>query len=75
MVQNQSRDWKGAGASSFSAGTPRMLFDGPYLPTPGSLPNYDVSPDGQRFLINVDLSEATAAPITVVLNWQAGLRR
>ncbi|MBI3933362.1 MAG: PD40 domain-containing protein, partial [Acidobacteria bacterium] len=37
--------------AGFSAGKPRMLFDGPYVPTAGSLPAYDVSPDGQRFLM------------------------
>jgi serine/threonine-protein kinase len=36
--------------STFSAGKPTMLFEGPYVPTPRSFPNYDVSPDGQRFL-------------------------
>ena len=36
---------------SFAAGKPRMLFEGQYVPTPASIPNYDVSPDGQRFLM------------------------
>jgi hypothetical protein len=35
----------------------------------------DKTPDGRRFLLNVDLSEAAAAPITVLLNWQAGIRK
>ena len=36
---------------------------------------YDVAPDG-RFLINITVTtdEATASPITVILNW-AGLRK
>ena len=34
---------------------------------------YMVSPDGQRFLMLVELEDAAAAPITVVLNWQAAL--
>ena len=29
---------------------------------------YDVAPDG-RFLINVNVEEGTAAPITVITNW------
>jgi hypothetical protein len=37
--------------SSFSAGKPKLLFEGPYLPTPATLQNDDVSPDGQRFLM------------------------
>jgi serine/threonine protein kinase len=34
----------------------------------------DGSPDGQRFLINTALEESTATPLTVVLNWQSGLK-
>ncbi len=36
---------------------------------------FDVSADGQRFLINTIPEQATAAPITVVLNWTAGLKK
>ena len=36
---------------SFSVGKPKMLFEGPYVLTPRSFPDYDVSPDGQRFLM------------------------
>ncbi len=38
---------------------------------------YDVTPDGKRFLINTEdpAEEAAPAPITVVLNWQAGLKK
>jgi len=37
---------------------------------------YDVAPDG-RFLINTAMEEATpdASPITVGLNWTAGLKK
>lgn len=35
---------------------------------------YDVAPDG-RFLVNVTTDEATASPITVILNWAAGANR
>ena len=56
---------------SFAAGKPRMLFEGHYLPTPATFPNYDVSPDGQRFLMLRPNEQAQAAPtqINVVLNW------
>jgi hypothetical protein len=57
-------------APSFSAGTPKMLFEGPYLPTPGTFPNYDVSLDGQRFLmLKSGEQEYAPAQIHVVLNW------
>ena len=32
---------------TFSAGKPKVLFEGPYVPTPRSFPDYDVSPDGR----------------------------
>jgi dipeptidyl aminopeptidase/acylaminoacyl peptidase len=34
---------------------------------------YDVTPDGQRFLLNVPVAEARRPSITVVLNWAAAL--
>ena len=36
---------------------------------------YVVSGDGQRFLINASVEEMSQTPITVVLNWPAGLRK
>ncbi len=32
---------------------------------------YDVSPDGQRFLINTEIREAAPAVVTVIVNWLA----
>jgi serine/threonine-protein kinase len=63
--------------SSFSAGKPRMLFELQYVPTPATLPNYDVSPDGQRFLMLKPVEQAQAAPtqINVVLNWFEELKQ
>ena len=37
--------------------------------------SYDVSPDGQRFLVNTDVGEVTSLPLTVVLNWTAELKK
>jgi hypothetical protein len=56
--------------SGFSAGSPRMLFEGGYLPTAASFPFYDVSPDGQRFLMLKPVESEASAPtqIHVVLN-------
>jgi Tol biopolymer transport system component len=61
----------------FAAGTPRKLFEGPYLPSPLTNPNYDVSPDGQRFLMLKPSESAEAAPtqINVVLNWFEELKQ
>ena len=61
----------------FAAGAPRMLFEGPYEPAPVPIANYDVSPDGQRFLMLKPSEQAQAAPtqINVVLNWFEELKR
>ena len=61
----------------FSAGKPRTLFEGPYLPTPATFPNYDVSLDGQRFLMlkPAEQTQAAATQINVVLNWFEELKR
>jgi serine/threonine-protein kinase len=74
---SQSPDRQGGGPSSFSAGKPRTLFEGPYLPTAGSLPYYDVNPDGQRFLMLKPVESQSSAPtqINVVLNWFEELKR
>jgi serine/threonine-protein kinase len=60
----------------FSSGKPKVLFEGPYVPTPTSLPNYDVSPDGQRFLMLKAVEQQQAATqIHVILNWDQELKR
>ena len=63
--------------TGFAAGKPRMLFEGPYLPTAFSLPDYDVSPDGQRFLMLKPVESQASAPtqINVVLNWFEELKQ
>jgi hypothetical protein len=45
--------------------------------SPGALPNYDVSPDGQRFLMLKPIEQEQSAPtqINVVLNWFEELKR
>ena len=73
--------WEQAGgrgdyqATELSAGKPKVLFEGPYEPVPARLPNFDVSPDGQRFLMLKPEEEATATQIVVVLNWFEELKR
>ena len=60
----------------FAAGKPKELFAGDYMLIPASSRNYDVSPDGQRFLM-IQPSARLAAPreIVVVLNWVDELKR
>jgi hypothetical protein len=61
---------------AFSAGKPQVLFEGSWLPTAISSPNYDVSPDGQRFLMLKAVDEdPDARQIVVVQNWLEELKR
>jgi len=46
------------------------LFDAPRMPTTGT--DYDVTADGQRFLMNT-VGDSAFEPITLVVNWTAEL--
>jgi len=63
-----------ADASGLQVGTPRPLFELHVSNLPGP-PYYDVTRDGQRFLINVAGEETTPTPMTIVINWDAGLKK
>jgi Tol biopolymer transport system component len=69
-----------AGAT-FEYGDPVELFDSGYVNVghPSNYHTYAVSADGQRFLIprpeNTGGAETASAPITVVMNWTAGLKK
>lgn len=56
-----------SGSANFSVGTPLPLF--PIVEFFGW--TYDVSPDGQRFLVREPLAEGDASPITLLTDWQA----
>jgi eukaryotic-like serine/threonine-protein kinase len=56
-------------SSGFEPGVPKLLFE-----RSGS-GIFDVSGDGQRFLIPILVEESSPEPITVVLNWTADLKR
>jgi serine/threonine-protein kinase len=62
-----------------ATGKPEQLFEGNYVPTTGGYAraNYDVSPDGQRFLMlqPVEQDQPHPTEINVVLNWSEELRR
>jgi len=63
-------------APTFQAQTPRLLFEGSYKYDFGSLAsNYDISPDGQRFLMVKGTEDQEAKQINVVLNWFEELKR
>jgi Tol biopolymer transport system component len=69
---------------SFDISTPEVLFEVPSLRETvgnvgalGRVGGYDVAADGQAFLFNVLVGEAsnTPTPITVITNWTASLKR
>ncbi|MGI8640310.1 MAG: protein kinase domain-containing protein [Pyrinomonadaceae bacterium] len=59
------------GAATFEAGTPIALFKIDSI-IEG---DYEVTADGQRFLINSSVTGTQSLPFTVVLNWTADLKR
>jgi Tol biopolymer transport system component len=62
--------------SSFSAGKPKSLFQGRYLPATAQNVNYDVSPDGRRFLmIKPGGEEQAPTQVNLVLSWFEELKR
>jgi Tol biopolymer transport system component len=66
---------------TFEAGTPKALFDPQILGSRNfafSRYDYDVAADGKRFLVisvSTTPESSAAAPITVVVNWLAALKR
>ena len=61
---------------TFQVGSPTVLFEAPYAHDRNSMgiPYYDVSSDGQRFLM-VRTTVAEPATVTVGLNWFEELER
>lgn len=63
-----------AGPQGIRVETPRILFSADFRN--GSLHEFDVTPDGQRFLLILNSrNEGNSERLTVVSNWQAALRK
>jgi hypothetical protein len=63
-------------APAFRAGSPRLLFEGRYMPSPNTVAAFDVAADGQRFLrVQPMHPDPPANQIHVVLNWTSELER
>jgi eukaryotic-like serine/threonine-protein kinase len=63
--------------TSFEAGSPVVLFQ-THLRQPISAQDvfsYDVSSDGQRFLVNTKVDEPNAAPLSIILNWASEMEK
>lgn len=56
-------------ASAFEFSVPKPLFE------THTTTGYAVTADGQRFLLDTPVEESASAPITVVLNWAAEVKR
>ena len=57
----------------FLAGVPRVLFPLNLKSVFGQ--QYDVAADGKRFLVNSPIQQGEIAPLTVVQNWTAALKK
>jgi Tol biopolymer transport system component len=53
----------------FSIGNPELLFEGPYLLGSPGAHNYDVTPDGQRFLMIKASEPEGSLGIQILTNW------
>jgi Tol biopolymer transport system component/tRNA A-37 threonylcarbamoyl transferase component Bud32 len=63
-----------AGGADFSAGPPHRVVTGRFTPG-GDRANYDITPDGGRFVMVVPSSAGVPTPqLTVVLNWFGAIR-
>ena len=60
---------------AFSVGKPQQLFEGPYARGQGGGHWYDVTPDGQRFLMVRTEQNLASLQLCVVVNWFEELKR
>ena len=62
---------------SLELATPVALFDSHIIKSPGTngVFQYDVTKDGKQFLVVATNVAAATPPLTVVVNWRAGLKK
>jgi len=63
------------GGAEFEFSAPKPLFKTHMLMWTTNFHEFDVTPDGQRFLIGTLIGEPKAPPPTVILNWTTELKR
>ncbi len=63
------------GGTEFEFTAPRPLFKTRILSPIGNFHEFDVTPDGKRFLIGTLIGDTKAAPPTVIMNWTAWLKK
>jgi eukaryotic-like serine/threonine-protein kinase len=64
-----------AGSPSLEVGAPAPLFDAHIAQGARYVYDYDVTADGKRFLVTTNNAAASTLPLTVVVNWTAGLKK
>ena len=62
-------------APEFRAGRPRMLFEDHFQSAHKEVLHYDVTPDGQRFVMVESSEESEPTEVVVVFNWLGELKR
>ncbi|MGZ4730597.1 MAG: protein kinase domain-containing protein [Terriglobales bacterium] len=64
-------------SSGFEAGSPSVLFQThPRQPISAmDFFSYDVTSDGQKFLVNTKVDTANTAPLSVILNWSSEMEK
>jgi eukaryotic-like serine/threonine-protein kinase len=62
-----------AGSGSFEAGVPQALFEARFGPHARN--RFVVTGDGRQFIAITRAEDTSAAPINVVVNWAAELKR
>jgi serine/threonine-protein kinase len=60
---------------SFEAGKPRPLFEAPFADSEAAYPNFDITPNGQSFVMIQTKVESAATRLLVVSNWFEELKR
>jgi len=63
-----------AKGATFKAQAPATLFRTQITAVAHAFYQYDVSADGQKFVINTRTTEQAAPPITILTNWEAELK-
>jgi len=58
--------------AAFEKGTPVDLFQ--VSSRRANIPQYDVFPDGQSFIVNTVVTEKTSTPLTLVQNWSPSVK-
>ncbi len=64
-----------AKGGTLQLGTPKVLFGARTMSHYGLSHEYDVTPDGQKFLVGIAVGDARKPAPTVILNWTAELKK